>query len=62
MRRRTIMMQTVNKKADVCPNYVRKPKYTNIRQYLSNTKVVDCDFCEEPDYDECFIVIDCCMN
>lgn len=56
------MMQTVNKKTDICPNYVRKPKYTNIRQYLSNTKVVDCDFCEEPDYDDYLITVDCYMN
>lgn len=56
------MTQAVNGKTDICPNYVKKPKYTNIRQFLSNTKVVNCDFCEEPDYDECLIVIDCCMN
>lgn len=53
------MTQAVNSKTDIYPNY---NKTKNIRQCLIDKDILNYEFYDEVDNDECFITFDYCLN
>lgn len=53
------MAQAFSKRTDICPNY---NKTKNIKQCLIDKDILNYEFYDEVDNDECFITFDYCLN